>query len=110
MLVLLNGEERWKVLRLHVEDQIPLAALAWKPASARALFNAGISSTGLVMQARSMHSVPNIFRLQQFVSVVEQELMPVVKTNPRGCRKFVDVGGLPRCLHFLCAGRQSWRA
>jgi putative transposase len=26
--VLLNGEERWKVLRLHVEDQIPLAAPA----------------------------------------------------------------------------------
>jgi putative transposase len=23
-----NGEERWKILRLHVEDQIPLAALA----------------------------------------------------------------------------------
>jgi putative transposase len=26
--VFLTGEERWKVLRLHVEDQIPLAALA----------------------------------------------------------------------------------
>lgn len=24
----LNGEERWKVLRLYVEDQIPFAALA----------------------------------------------------------------------------------
>lgn len=23
-----NGEGRWKILRLHVEDQIPLAALA----------------------------------------------------------------------------------
>jgi putative transposase len=26
--VLLTGDERWRVLRLHVEDQIPLAALA----------------------------------------------------------------------------------
>ncbi|WP_307051488.1 helix-turn-helix domain-containing protein [Arthrobacter oryzae] len=24
----LTGKERWSVLRLHVEDQIPLAALA----------------------------------------------------------------------------------
>jgi hypothetical protein len=58
MLVLLNGEERWKVLRLHVEDQIPLTALAREAGVSTRLFNAGISSTGLVMQARSRHQSP----------------------------------------------------
>jgi hypothetical protein len=30
--------------------------------------------------------------------------MPVVKTNPGGCSKFVDVDGLTRCSYFFCAG------
>ncbi|WP_341977797.1 helix-turn-helix domain-containing protein [Microbacterium sp. LWO13-1.2] len=24
----MNGDERWRILRLHVEDQVPLAVLA----------------------------------------------------------------------------------
>jgi hypothetical protein len=40
---------------------------------------------------------------QQLVPVVQQELMAVVKANPRGCGKFVDIGGLPRCRCFLRA-------
>jgi hypothetical protein len=41
---------------------------------------------------------------QQLVPVVEQEFMAVVKTNPRGCGKRIDVYGLLGCRCFLCAG------
>ena len=41
---------------------------------------------------------------QQLVPVVEQEFMAVVKTDPGGCAKVIDVDGLPGYRCFLCAG------
>jgi len=48
-------------------------------------------------------SVSQILMLEQFVPVVEHELVPVVKANPRGCRVFVNAKILERNWCFFGA-------
>ncbi|MEZ2392100.1 hypothetical protein AB6813_21670 [bacterium RCC_150] len=42
-------------------------------------------------------SLPQLL-LQQLMPVVEQHLVPVVKADPRGCGKVVDIMRLEWCL------------